>query len=475
MIGDDDPYAGVDLRPDCERTANKWTQILRDMTASAPMSHWASEVTTVRISSYDQIRPFVTRGAMLAAIFVLLRLAPETSCLTWILLTPAVFQVVFEIVLDFQLDAVESARTPVLRSLAAVAEAAHTRTLLNVTGVMGFVAVPCNIVAAAYFTGPGDPSWAKVLALGAASAYGVSGIMSFLTDATHYSANQSPLRPYRVFRAVRPHVWFIIMVLMTAIVAGSIFGGRWAGEMEPLAWALCVFPIVIGMKQRDYERFIRASSERLTNVQDGAKKALTKDYHNANTDIRTFNRDLANDKSLPPAIRVQAAALAPLISLMGEAIDHDKWASQQKRPSLAGIVDKYRSDASLDIAIDIRLDDLKPHNYDLARGLLAALLVNVGQAMANTRTELPDKLVTVTAEVRGDQIHVAVRDPLPMISEWRRAGSTTLWLHNDLIAHGSREGLTQHPVDPLRPSAGKEIRASWPVKKPPLKLREIRR
>ena len=478
----DNPYASVDLLPDRQRASNPWIQIVRDMTAPAPMSHWASEVTQRRVRAYDQIRPFVTRGALLAITAALAGLAPGTSLITWVLFVPGVLQVVAEVLVDFQLGEAESERAPLLKTLTAIAESAHARTLVNVTGVIGTFAVPANIVAVAYFSGPGDPSWAKVLALAAAAAYGVSAILSFLTDATHYSAHQSPLPVYRMFRVVRPHVWLIVVILMAAIVAGSIYSHRWSPDMVPLAFALCLFPLVIGMKQRDYERFLRASGDHLPDVQRGAKEMLTKDYHNTNADVRSFNRRMAEEKSVPPAIRVQAAALSPVISLMSEAIDHEQWVNQQERPSLVGIATKCASDASMHLAVDIRLDDLRPENYGLARALITALLVNVGQAMARRNsdaaegrvTKLDDELVSVVGEIRASCIHIAVRDPLPWIENWPREGSTTLWLHDDLVAHGG-EGLSQHLVDEINPQVGKEIRASWPIQKPPLRLREIPR
>lgn len=479
---DDNPYASVDLLPDRARASNPWAQLIRDLTAPAPMSHWAAEVTSTRIKKYDQIRAFVTRGLLLVALAILLSVAPGTWWLTWVLLIPAAIQVVFEIYLDFEMNDSDPTDVPGLKTLVEIAETAHNTTLVNVTGVVGFVAVPCNIVAVSYFTGPDEPSWVKVLALGVAAAYGVSAIMSFLTDATHYSAHQSQSTPYRIFAAVRPYVWLIIAVAMTAIIAGSIVRDRWAPDMAPLAWALCTAPVLIGQKQRDYERFLRASSERLAQVQQGAKKVLTKDYHNTHTSIRVFNRDLAEDDSVPAGIRVKAAALAPLISLMPEAIDHDEWVMQRERPSLAGIVAKGGSDASLELSIDIRLDDLSPHNYELARALFTALLVNVGQAVnrltreAKERGDEPiDKRVFVTGEVRDGQVHIAVRDALPPIEDWALEGSTTRWLHQDLKAHGSRHGLKQHLVDEKNSKAGKEIRASWPVKKPPLGLRDVKR
>lgn len=463
----DDPYAGIDLFPELERATNPWRQIVRDMYAPAPMSHWACDVTTVRIRSYDQIRAFVTRGALLVVLVTLLSLAPGTGWLTFLLLVPAAIQVVLEIVLNFQLAAPETTRVRALKPLVDIAEKAHSRTLINVTGVLGVVAVPCNIISVCYFSGPGHPTWVKVLALGVAAAYGASAILSFLTDSTHYSAHMSPSRPYRLFHAVRPHTWLIIGVLMTAIVAGSIgVGHRWAPEMVPLAWATCLFPTVIGMKLREYERMLRASSELLPDIQRSAKELLAKDFHNTYTDIRVFNRKLARNALVPTEIQVKAATLAPLISLMSEAVDHEQWVRQGERPSLAGIADKCASDGRLNLSVDIRLDGLTSDNYETARTLITALLVNVGQAMKGGRGQ-----VSVIGEIRDGHIHIVVCDPLPLIEDWCHEGSTTRWLHEDLIARGG-SGLAQYPVDGDDPAAGKEIRASWPAKRAPLSLTE---
>lgn len=478
----EDPYAGVDLIPELCRVRNPWVQMLRDMTAPAPMSHWAADVTSLRIVHYDRVRPFATRGTLLALVAIFLSLAPGTWWLTWTLLIPSVVQVALEILLEPYVGAADVPDRRVWSFLASIAESAHAKTLINVTGVIGAVAVPCNIVAVAYLCGPGHPTWPKVLALAAAAGYGVSAMMSFLADTTHYSANQSPGRGHRTFRAVRPHVWLILVVAMTAIVAGSIAAGRWAPEMVPLAWALCTVPVLIGTKQRDYERVLRASAEQLPEVQAGAKRAMSKDYHNTNTDIRTFTRGIANNDSLPAELRIRAAELAPLISLMTEAVDHEQWLRQGQRPSLAGIADKHASDRGLTLTADIRLDNLQPENYDLARSLISALLINIGQAVEKRQQALGKEdqgtpapvPVTVVGAVRAGQVRICVRDPLPPVASWARAGSTTAWLHAELLSRGSRDGLTQHPVDAADPTRGKEIRASWPVKKPPPNLRELR-
>lgn len=473
---DDDPFAVADYLPDLDRASNPWKQLRRDLIAPAPVSTWASRVTTTRVRCYDQIRLPVTRALLLGALAGLLSQAPGSWWLTWLLLLPALFQVASEIGVDLTLRRDRPSAGGVMGTMAAITDSAHSFTLVNVTGVVGTLAVPANLIAVCYLTGPGEPSWVKVLALAAAAAYGISAILSLLTDATNYEPNQWNTLPYRMYRRVRPHLWLVVCLLMAFIVGGSVNLGRWNPVMEPLAWALCLLPVLIGTRQRDYERFLRASSEEVPNVEQAAKRTLCKDYHNTNTSIRTFTRDIAQDKDVPPEIRAKAAALAPLISLMPEAIDEQQWARQQRRPSLSGIAAKCASDSAIEAKVDLRLDDLAPPNYELARTLIAALLNNAGQAMRKAHSEATppdDERVFVSGEVRDGQVHIVVRDPLPLIADWCNEGSTTMWLHRELIAHGGA-GLSQYALDDQKPWAGKEIRASWPAKRPPLRLRDLR-
>lgn len=472
----EDPFGNTDYLPDLERASNPWRQLWRDLVAPSPVSTWASRVTIIRVRCYDQIRVYVTRGMLLGALALFLALAPDSSWITWVLLIPALFQVVSEIVVDLTLRRDQSAARGVVRAMASITDAAQGFKLVNVTGVAGTLAVPANVVAAAYFTGPGEPSWAKVLALTAASGYGISAILSLLTDTTNYEPSQWNTLPYRVYRRVRPHLWLVVCLLMALIVGGSVSLSRWNPVMEPLAWALCLLPLMIGTRQRDYERFLRASSEEVPDIRQAAKRTLSKDYHNTNTSLRTFTRDIANDKCVPPEIRAKAAALRPLISLMPEAIDEQQWAHQGRQPSLSGIAAKCASDVGIEAVVDLRLDDLSPTNYELSRTLIAALVNNAGQAMQKARTEATppqDGRIFVTGEVRAGQVHITVRDPLPLIADWCNEGSTTMWLHRELIAHGGA-GLSQSAVDDGNPRAGKEVCASWPVKRPPRRLRDLR-
>lgn len=482
----DDPFADADYLPDLDRASNPWKQLWRDLNAPAPVSTWASRVTVTRVRCYDQIRIPVTRGMLLGLLVVLMTLAPDSSWITWALLTPAFFQVVSEISIDLALRRTESRRSGVVGKMAAITDTAHSVKLVNVTGVVGTAAVPANLIAVAYFTGPGEPSWVKVLALTAAIAYGVSAILSLLTDTTNYDPSQANSDPYRIYRRLRPHLWLIACVLTVIIVAGSVVLGRWAPVMQPLAWAQCALPVLIGSRQRDYERFLRASSEEVPNVQRDAKSILCKDYHNANTSIRTFTRQIAGDDAVPAGIRAKAAALAPIISLMPEAIDRQRWVLQKMQPSLAGIAAKCASDAHIEAEIDLKLDAIQAsvrddidgggENYELARTLIGALLNNAGQALKNARRAgqaTGSKRVVLTGEVQDGEVRLTVRDPLPLIADWCHEGSTTLWLHRELLKRGGT-GLSQHLIDDENPSAGKEIRARWPAKRPPLRLTDLR-
>jgi hypothetical protein len=122
--------------------------------------------------------------------------------LGWAALSAGVLQTVLEVRLDAQAREGTGSCLGVGRRLLRMQDDWQwERTLLNATGVLGGIAVPANVLAVLFLTGPGDPGWVKTAALVTALAYGNSGIIQVLTDGTYYSANQSLPRLLVVLRA----------------------------------------------------------------------------------------------------------------------------------------------------------------------------------------------------------------------------------------------------------------------------------
>jgi hypothetical protein len=125
--------------------------------------------------------------------------------LGWAALSVGVLQTVLEVRLDEQAREGTRSRLGVGRRLLRMQDDWQwERTLLKATGVLGGIAVPANVLAVLFLTGPGDPGRVKTAALVAALTYG-----------TYYSANQSLPRLLVVPRA---YGW----LLVTAVPAAGL-------------------------------------------------------------------------------------------------------------------------------------------------------------------------------------------------------------------------------------------------------------
>jgi hypothetical protein len=447
-----DLLALQDFLPDPERVPSPWLQIWRDLVVPAPVSHWASQVTELRIYAYDQIRPFVTRGFLLVVLAALLAFADATSPLVWQLLLVGAAQTVLEIHLDFRLRRGSTSRFRLIQLMMNVAEERQMgQTLVNVTGVMGAVAVPLNLVCVLYLTGPGEPAWVKLAAFVVAILYGNSGILNVLLDCTFYSVRQ---RLPRFVTLLRAHVWLLAGAALAAMVGVSVALGRWNTRTEPAAWLACGLTYVIGMKMREYDRFLRVSGERARDAMTKARERLAHDVHDQFTGIRSFIRDLYFDENANPDSKVLAVELGTFTK---EIADEQKWIAQGGRTSLPGMVEQLASDLGRNIRSDLRFGELSQRNRDLARQLITTLVTNAAQALRDD----PDARISVAGLVADESVHVRVGDPLPAIPDgrWCPKGSTM-----GIVRERLREGggdLTQTST-----GDGKQICGVWPVKPP---------
>lgn len=446
--------------PDPERVRSPWHQIWHDLVVPAPVSHWASQVTETRIYAYDQIRPYVTRGFLLAVLAGLLLFADATSPLVWPLLLVAALQTLLEIHLDFRLrrDSMSRLR-PIQLMIDVVEERQMGQTLINVTGVMGALAVPINLACVLYFTGPGEPAWIKLAAFVAAISYGNSGILNVLLDCTVYSVRQ---RLPRFVTLLRPYAWLLAGAVLAAMLGVSVALARWSPQTEPAAWLACGLTYVIGMKMREYDRFLRVSGERAKDAMTKSRERMAQDIHDQFTGIRSFSKDLYYDDSASPDRKMLAVDIG---TLMKEIADEEKWIAQGGRTSLQGMVGQLASDLNASILCDLRFGELNQSNRDLARQLVTTLVSNAAQALRDA----PSIRISVLGFIDDEMIHLCVGDPLPLIGDgaWCRPGSTMAKVRERLHASGGT--LTQTAT-----TEGKQVCATWPVK-PPLIRRTTKR
>lgn len=457
-MAEDERYALGDLLPDFDRTPGRWAQLAHDLHAPAPASLWASRVTEKRINRYDGIRAYMTRGSLLVVLAVLLVFADGTRPLAWALLSLGAVQVVLELHLQGKTTVTPRSRySPTHHMLAVMDDWQFGKTLLNVTGALGGLAVPANLVAVLFLTGPGDPGWVKVAALAVAICYGNSGIIAVLTDLTYYSAHQSLPRILIVGRA---YLWLIATAALAGLVGASVLLDRWHPDMVPLAWAACALASVIGMRTREYDRFMRMSGEELLWVMTDARRRLAADFHDALTGARALSRNLSRDDQVPAEYKIDAADLAPRITLVQtEMVDEHSWDAQDRKFTLKGIVAQLGNEHDLQITDDLRIEPLGERNGELARQLITTIVTNAGQALA--LREVYERPVSVTGYTTHGKIHIVIRDPLPLIppASWCPDGGTMSTMRNRLRERGG--DLTQAAVE-----GGKEIHGVWNVRPP---------
>ncbi|EKX62162.1 HAMP domain-containing histidine kinase [Streptomyces ipomoeae] len=459
-LSQQDRLSLVDFLPAQDRPAHPWGQLLWDMRAQAPMSLWSTRVTAARIHRYDRLRPYVTRGSLLAVLSVLFWLADGTRPLGWALLSVGVVQTLLEIHLEGQTHSGTRSRFAVIRLLLAWQDNWQwERTLLNATGLLGGIAVPANVLAVLFCTGPGDPGWVKVVALAVALAYGNSGIIQVLTDGTYYSANQSLPRFLVTLRA---YGWLLVTGVLVSVVGLSVHLGRWHPDMVPLAWAACALPYLVGMKMREYDRLLRVGGEEVAVAMNEARSRLAQDFHDTLNEVRTLSRALAEDDSVKAEYKIDAADLEPKLTMVKEAIDEAAWDAQHRKITLQGIIEQLGRDHSLALTTELRLGELRPANRDLIRQLITTIVTNAAQAMA--RREIHVRPVSVSAHIADGMIHLSIRDPLPLVpvARWCLDGSTLAVMRERVREFGG--DMTQHAVD-----GGKEIRCVWSVRPPRLK------
>ena len=261
------------------RDENRWQQIAKDLVAPAHESDWTRNTTDKRIADYDQVRPFATRGALVAAMALLFSMVPGTSYLAWLLLLPAVLQTGLEIALEATLRAKDRPQrsSSLLSPLVQLWYRNYERWQINPTGLLGAVAVPCNVAAAVFFTGSNTHGPAKVAAFACAVLYLSSGVAGPLLDTAVYSPLQ---RTPKLLRRLRPMIWLaFVLALFVVVFASQYWASAWPPGALPYAYLVCLLPYAMGLRIREYERALGSAGVVLANAQSEANRQVSQDMH----------------------------------------------------------------------------------------------------------------------------------------------------------------------------------------------------
>lgn len=448
------------------RDDNRWRQVVKDFIAPAHESDWARSTTDRRIAEFDQVRPFATRGALVAAMALLFALIPGTSYLAWVLLLPAVIQIGLEITLEITLRA-EDAPKPndsLLNPLVQLWYRNYERWQINATGLLGAIAVPCNVVAAVFFTGNSIAGPAKVTAFACAALYLNSGLAGPLLDCAVYSPLQ--LTP-RLLRRFRPTIWLVFVVALAGVVAASQrWESAWSREALPYAYLVCLLPYALGLRIREYERTLGAGGVVVAQAQSEANRQIAQDLHELLNKFRGSIVAALDLDDLSPSSRIDLIIFMNTVEVIYEkARNKDIDLQSGIMPPLADIVNNICASASIKATTNIQIDKLDEANVGEARRLISTFTHNAVQAYESD-FKAQEAYIAVNAYIQDDRIHVAVTDGLDLVPEgqWCLPGSTMGYFRDTLHKRGGT--LTQT----LSQSGGKSIEAVWNPQLPPLRV-----
>jgi hypothetical protein len=447
------------------RRAGSVVQAVRDFVAPAPRSDWGRTLVDIRITLYDGIRPFATRGVLLASVAVAFLFTPGTAVWAFVCLVPAAVQVALEIVLEpvvakrSERRALEEGRgRSHVRRLVTIWYRNYERGLTNFTGVLGGAACFLLLVAVVFGTGTGA-DWRRVAALVAGVLYLNSACLGVVLDAAVFSPLGRRVPP-ALARAL-PLLWLVPAVLVeTGLLLSELWRGTW-GSSLPYAIGAGLLPYAVGLRFRDYWRDAEAGREvhRLFVLE--RDKRVARDLHSL-LQVTKGTLEAAEQALEDPGERRKFKLFRlDVEDVYRAARSRETDPDVGLLPPVTTHLRRIAAEGVLRLTHSVEIADLPPDDLWLAKQVLVTLTDNARQAYDSYPTA--DRVLRATAAAAEGRVRVEVSDSLPPIPHdvWERSLTLT-HLRADLKAVGGS-------LEQRRDDAGKTLVASWPLTVQPLR------
>lgn len=453
--------------PDDEsRTASPWLQMPVDLVTRAPLSEWHEKVAVARVRRYDRLRPYLTRGLLLVLIVAALAvLRADWWC--WLLLLPGALQVTLEIYLyRFIHETMDEPRWEVVRWMRDVADNHHRTKLLNVTGLLGVLACPLNVLAVAFSPPGGDLGWVKVLALAGAVFYVNSGLASSFLDPANYTET-STMPP--VMHRIRPWAPLLSLCAVLAMTAISVQYARWTPETVPLAYATAALTLLLGSTIRNHDRVVAAAARVSREAVVAGRRELGRVVHDDLNGAKVAVETVRQIPEVPYRTAVELATLEAFLTHFSARVGIDAAPTL----SLAELVEKIASPYGLgpsDIRCEITwLADIRRENHAIAVRMATALVHNAVQSLQKEENLDVSRTISVVGYTTGAghtlRYHLGVGDNMPPVrpDRWCAVGTTLAALRTWL--DDTFDGVLEQEV---LDDGTKRIVASW-YDRPPVR------
>ena len=444
---------------DDTRVSSPWLQMPVDLVSRATFSEWHEKVAVVRVQRYDRLRTYVTRTAMLVIVAAAL-VALVASWWCWLLLVPALLQVSLELYLHRYIhDTFDEPRWGAIRWMRDVADRHHRTKLLNVTGVLGVLACPLNVLAVSLAPPGGELGWLKVVALVAAIFYINSAVGNTFLDPANYT--ETSTMPPAMHR-IRPFAPVVSLCSVVAMVAVGVANDRWIPVMVPLAYAASALTMLLGSAIRNHDRIVAAAAQVARGAVIDARIELGRVVHDDLNGAKVAVEIVRQVPGVPYRSAVELATLEAFLTHFSTRVGIDAAPAL----SVCDLVEKIASPYGLSPS-DIRCTidwapDIRRENRAIAIRMATALVHNAVQALQKVENLSVPKSITVDGYTTGSghdlRYHLAIGDHLAPVEpdRWCAEGTTLAALREWLDDTFAGE-LTQEIVA----EGTKRVVASW--------------
>ncbi|WP_071286257.1 hypothetical protein [Mycolicibacterium llatzerense] len=447
---------------DATRTESPSLQLVVDLYVPATFSDWHEKVAESRVKQYDRLRPHVTRAVLLimvsAGLWVLR--APWWG---WMLLLPAGFQVLLEIYLHrYVPDSAPEPRWRIVGWMSRIVGRHFQSMLLNVTGILGTIACPLNVIAVCFAPAGDGAGWVKVAAFGAAIFYLNSGLASAFLDPPNYT-EISVMPP--AMHWIRPYAPLVSFLIVTGLVAASVVTGHWVPAMVPIGYLCALLTLLLGSTIRNHDRVVAAAAPVARDAVKEAREALGGIVHDDLGPAKAAAESASEVAGVDYEHAVELRALAAYLTNFSTRIGI--YSSQ--RMELSYLVKKLVGPYGISpraVTYNIAWDSsaMRKEDHKIAIRMTTALVPNTCQSLQLEQFQHVPKTFALeghtTGEDRDLQYHLAVRDHLPLIEpkddqDW--CGDGTLAALRSWLRDKFGGDLTQEDVG----DGTKRIIASW--------------
>ncbi|OBJ98318.1 hypothetical protein A5746_07820 [Mycolicibacterium conceptionense] len=451
---------------DDSRTASPWLQLAVDQVTRATFSEWHEKVAEERVRHYDRLRPYATRAVLLTVIVAGLGvLQAEWWC--WLMVMPALLQVALEIYLHrFVHETLDDPRWVVVRWMRDIADSHHRTKLLNVTGMLGTLACPLNVLAISLGPPGGDLGWVKVVAFATAIFYLNSGLSSVFLDPANFTET-STMPP--VMHRIRPYAPLLSLCSVLAMVGIGTYFDRWTSATAPLGYAGSALTLLLGSAVRNHDRVVAAAAAIGRQAVIAGRRELGRVVHDDLNGAKAAVESVRQVPGVEYRDSVELAALEAFLTHFSTRVDIDAGLTL----SLTDLVEKIASPYGLGPS-DIRCDigwpsDIRRENHAIAVRMTTALVHNALQALNEVANLDVPRSISVSGSTTGSshtlRYHLAVGDCLPPIAadRWCAQG-TTLAALSEWLSDTFNGVLDQEVLG----NGTKRIVASW-YDRPPVR------